>query len=69
MPSFEYFWFHHRNLTPHLGKDVVHGLGGAGIIPAEDAEQPEHLDLEEGIRDAGHVVLRGVAGHDQVLEY
>ncbi len=52
---------------PNLGEDVVHGLWGAGIVPAEDAEEAEHLDLQEGVRDPRDVVLRRVAGHDQIL--
>ena len=53
--------------TGYLGEDVVHGLWGAGIVPAEDAEEAEHLDLQEGVRDTRDVVLRRVAGHDQIL--
>ena len=28
-----------------LGQDVVHGLGGVGVVAAEDAQQPEDFDL------------------------
>jgi hypothetical protein len=54
-------------LSSHLSENVVHGLGGAGIVLAQDPQQPEHFDLQEGVGDSRHIVLRRIARHDQVL--
>ena len=59
--------YHVWQQEKYLSENVVHCLWGAGIIFAQDAEEAEHFDLEEGIRDAGDVVLRRIAGHDQIL--
>ena len=52
----------------HLGEYVVHGVAGVRVVLAEYAEQADDAHLQERIADAGHVVVRAVAGEYEVLE-
>ena len=53
----------------YLSKNIVHCFRGTGVVLSQDSQQSQDFYLQERIRYAGDVVLRGVAGHDQVLEF
>lgn len=52
----------------YLSHDVVHRLGSFRISASKNSEEPDDLDLQEGVADPVDVVLGRVAGHDQVLQ-
>ena len=52
----------------HLREDVVHLVRGFGVARAKDAQHSQDLDLQEGIDDAVHVVLGGIAREHEVLQ-
>mmetsp|Transcript_51936 Transcript_51936/g.103362 ORF Transcript_51936/g.103362 Transcript_51936/m.103362 type:complete len:308 (-) Transcript_51936:372-1295(-) len=52
----------------HLCEDVVHLVRGLCMAGAEDAKHAQDLDLQKGIDDAMHVMLRGIPGEDEVLQ-
>ena len=51
----------------YLCQSVVHDLR-LEVVFAQNSKEPEDLDLEKRVGDAVDVMLRGVAGHVQVLE-
>lgn len=54
--------------SPHLGQDVVHRLARLDVALSKHAEQPEDLDLQERVGDAGDVVFGRVTGRDERFE-
>ena len=57
-----------RKSSSHLRQDVVHGLARLHVVLAEHAQQAYEAHLQERVADARHVVVRTVAGQDEVLE-
>lgn len=59
---------HADSRVAYLRQDVVHRLARLDVALAQHAQETEHLDLQERVRDAAHVVLRRVSRRDERLE-
>lgn len=52
----------------NLSKDVVHELTGGMIAFAQHSQEPENLDLQEGVGDARYVVIGTVCSRHLLFE-
>lgn len=52
----------------HLSQNVVHLFTCLHIVLAKYAQQTQYSHLKKWITDATHVVIRTVAGQEQVLQ-
>lgn len=52
----------------HLSEDVVHRLRGVNVVSTQNPQQSQDLHLQKRIGHTGYVVLRRVAGEDEILQ-
>mmetsp|Transcript_19600 Transcript_19600/g.60889 ORF Transcript_19600/g.60889 Transcript_19600/m.60889 type:complete len:479 (-) Transcript_19600:1-1437(-) len=53
----------------HLRQDIAHVVAGIAVALPKDAQQPQHLNLQEGVVEPPAVVLGAVVRAHQVLEH
>lgn len=52
----------------YLCQNIVHSLASLLISLPEESEKAQYFHLEEGVRDARHIMFRAVSGGHQGFE-